>query len=167
MTFAFKYMDEDTENDGNGQKSMVKAFLSLEIWQPLGKLTYVMYLIHFTLVFPWWLKDKESPTYYSEWNELLLIIGIWAIVASIGLVLWFVMERPMANLVTLFLKWMVGGGGGKRENKKKEALLANEEYVHGPPRPVMSTSVNSMNIPNVPDDLIDAVATDMTASDKH
>ena len=107
MTFAFKYMDEDTENDGNGQKSMVKAFLSLEIWQPLGKLTYVMYLIHL-MVLEWWSEDLELPTYYTEWNELLLIIGIWIIVASIGLVLWFVVEKPLNNLVTLFMKCLVG-----------------------------------------------------------
>ena len=75
MTFAFKYMDEDTENTGNGQKSMVKSFLSLEIWQPLGKLTYVMYLIHL-IVYLWWAGDLETPTYYTEWNELLLVLGI-------------------------------------------------------------------------------------------
>merc|ERR1719150_1254878 len=73
MTTAFKYMDEDTENNGNGQKSMIKAFLSLEVWQPLGKLTYVMYLVHL-IVFSWWIGDAETVTYYSEWNELLLII---------------------------------------------------------------------------------------------
>ena len=139
-------MDEDTENTGNGQKSMVKAFLSLEIWQPLGKLTYVMYLIHFTLIFPWWVKDRDLPTYYTVWNELFLVIGIWTVVAIFGLVLWFVMERPMTNLVTLFLKWIVGGA--QRREKRKEIVLLADDGVegrgyypdHGPP--VISGSVN-------------------------
>jgi len=117
MTFAWKYMNEDTENNGNGQKSMVKAFLSLEIWQPLGKLTYVMYLIHYTLIFPWCIGDGDLPTYYSEWNELFLVIGVWTIVASIGFVLWIVMERPLSNLVTVFLQCIAGGG--KRNGTKK------------------------------------------------
>merc|ERR1712087_1080860 len=126
LTFAFKYMNEDTENTGDGQKSVVKAFLSLEIWQPLGKLTYVMYLIHL-MVYTVWISDAENPTYYTEWSELLLVLGVWTIVASLGLVLWFVMERPLANLVTLFLKWIAGGGqSAKREQHREEALLADD-----------------------------------------
>ena len=121
MTFAFKYMDEDTENDGNGQKSMVKAFLSLEIWQPLGKLTYVMYLIHL-IVYMVWMNDIEMPAYYSKWNELLLIIGVWFIVMSIGLVLWFVVEKPLNNMVTMFMGCITGQGRGKQ--MKSEPLLS-------------------------------------------
>merc|ERR1719510_2638996 len=115
MTFAWKYMNEDTENNGKGQKSMVKAFLSLEIWQPLGKLTYVMYLIHI-IVYLWWVGDIEMPTYYTEWNELLLVIGMCFIVASWALVLWFVVETPLNNMVTMFMALITGQGGrGKKK----------------------------------------------------
>merc|ERR1719464_1729653 len=114
MTFAFKYLDEDTENNGNGQKSMVKAFLSLEIWQPLGKLTYVMYLIHI-IIYMWWVGDIEMPTYYTEWSELLLVIGMWFIVASWALVLWFVIETPLNNMVTMFMMMITGQGGGRKK----------------------------------------------------
>ena len=103
MTFAFKYMDEDTENNGNGQKSMVKAFLSLEIWQPLGKLTYTMYLLH-VIVYLWLVGDLETPTYYTEWNEFLVVIGVWFVTAFIGVVLWFVVERPLSNIVSLLME---------------------------------------------------------------
>merc|ERR1719251_696090 len=72
LTFALKYMNDK-------QESMIKAFLSLEIYQGLGKITYLMYLLHL-LVFSWWASDLELPSYYTEWNELLLIIGIWFIV---------------------------------------------------------------------------------------
>merc|ERR1712087_1012102 len=109
LTFAFKYMNEDTENTGDGQKSVVKAFLSLEVWQPLGKLTYVMYLIHL-IVFEWWSEDLEQPSYYSEWNELLLLIGVWFIVAALGLALWIVVETPLNNMVTLLMTCIVGCG---------------------------------------------------------
>merc|ERR550525_348431 len=130
MTFAFKYMDEYKENNGDGQKSMVKAFLSLEIWQPLGKLTYVMYLIHI-IVYLWWLGDLEMPTYYTEWNELILCIGIWFIVASLGLVLWFIVETPLNNMVTMCMGQLIGRSG--RREKKVDPLLANvapQQPVH-------------------------------------
>ena len=123
MTFAFKYLDEDTENNGNGQKSMVKAFLSLEVWQPLGKLTYVMYLVHL-IVYAWWAGDSENPSYYSEWDELLLVIGIWIIVASLGLVLWFVVEKPLNNMVTLFMSLLTGKGGRRSKQMMEPPLLS-------------------------------------------
>merc|ERR1719219_793850 len=127
LTFGWKYMDEDTENNGDGQKSMVKAFLSLEVWQPLGKLTYVMYLIHI-IVYIWWMDDIEMPAYYSEWNELMLCIGVWFIVASLGLVLWFVVEKPLNNMVTMCMARMTGmdrkrGSGVKKLN---EPLLGDD-----------------------------------------
>jgi len=140
MTFAFKYMDEDTENDGNGQKSMVKAFLSLEVWQPLGKLTYVMYLIHL-IVYLWWMADLETPQYYTEWTEFLLVVGIWFVVASCGLVLWFVMEQPMTNMVTMLLKVITGGGkkgGGQpkyEEVKETDHMIPDENSINAAPAP--------------------------------
>ena len=125
MTFAFKYMDEDVENTGNGQKSMVKAFLSLEIWQPLGKLTYVMYLLH-VIVYLWLVGDLETPTYYTEWNEWLVVIGIWFVTALIGLVLWFVVEKPTHNIVSLVMERIMRW----RTKKAKDGhlkLMKNEE----------------------------------------
>ena len=114
-------MDEDKENNGNGQKSMVKTFLSLEIWQPLGKLTFVMYLIHY-IVYLWWQSELETPIYYSDWNEWLLAMGIWATVALWGLLLWFVVEKPLGNMVTMLLALMMGAG-------KKKAVKAKYEPV--------------------------------------
>jgi len=108
---------------------MVKAFLSLEVWQPLGKLTYVMYLVHL-IVFSWWIGDAETVTYYSEWNELLLI-GIWIIVMTIGVVLWFVIEKPLNNMVTLFMELITGKGGRRSKRMVEEPLLVEQE-VHRP-----------------------------------
>merc|ERR1712083_793315 len=94
-----------------------------------GKLTYVMYLIHL-MVYTVWISDAENPTYYTEWSELLLVLGVWTIMGSLGLVLWFVMERPLANLVTLCLKWIAGGGhSAKREQHREEALLADDRVA--------------------------------------
>ena len=126
MTFAFKYMDEDTENTGNGQKSMVKSFLSLEIWQPLGKLTYVMYLIHL-MVMEWYDADLETATYYAIWDELLLVIGFWFITALIGLVLWFVVEKPVNNMVSQCMEKVMrkmGVGVRRKKSSKSKSKVA-------------------------------------------
>merc|ERR1719229_2131904 len=122
MTFAFKYVDEDTENNGNGQKSMVKALLSLEIWQPLNKLCFVMYLVHELMVFDWWQVDSQVPAYYDEWGFVLYSFGFWCITAFAGLILWFVMEKPLANMVTMFMAWILGFGQKRSSNAKYEAV---------------------------------------------
>jgi len=108
---------------------VVKAFLSLEVWQPLGKLTYVMYLLHI-IVYVWWMNDIVMPTYYTVWSELLLVIGIWSIVASLGLVLWFVVEKPLNNMVTLFMSLITGSGRKRRAHFGKEPLLDNGDQPH-------------------------------------
>merc|ERR1719461_655032 len=113
----------DTSQGERGQKSMIKAFLSLEVYQPLGKLTYSMYLLHL-LVLAWWAQDLDFPAYYSVWNEFLLVIGIWFIVATISTVLWFVMEKPISNLVTLLLKALMGGG------QKKKVYQRTSQSMH-------------------------------------
>merc|ERR1719192_1281539 len=122
MTIALKYMNEDTENDGNGQKSMVKALLSLEIWQPLNKLCFVMYLVHELMVFDWWQVDSQVPAYYDEWGFVLNSFGFWCLTAFAGLILWFVMEKPLANMVTMFMAWILGFGQKRSSNAKYEAV---------------------------------------------
>jgi len=122
MTIALKYMNEDTENNGNGQKSMVKALLSLEIWQPLNKLCFVMYLVHELMVFDWWQVDSQVPAYYDEWGFVLYSFGFWCLTAFAGLILWFVMEKPLANMVTMFMAWILGFGQKRSSNSNYEAV---------------------------------------------
>merc|ERR1712113_1203852 len=119
MTFSLKYRD----NLNGASKSMIKSFLSLEIYQPLGKLTYLMYLIHL-IIFAWWALDLELPAYYDEWNELLLVITVWFLTAFFAVILWFFMEKPITNLVNAFLKWITGG----KKKKNKVGLHLDEHY---------------------------------------
>merc|ERR1719384_508134 len=128
MTIAFKYMDEDSKNNGNGQKSMVKALLSLEIWQPLNKLCYIMYLLHELMVFYWWQVDSQVPAYYDEWGFALYSFGFWCLTAFAGLILWFVMEKPLANMVTMFMAWILGFGQ-KRSSKAKYEAVEQQQTV--------------------------------------
>merc|ERR1719206_280635 len=99
LSFALKYKDESS------QRSLIKRFLSLEVYQVLGKLTYLMYLLHL-IIFAWWALDLEMPAYYDEWQELLLVIGVWAITAVLALLLWLTMEKPLGTLTTVLMKWI-------------------------------------------------------------
>lgn len=123
MAFALKYRD-----NSDGSKSIIKSFLSLEIYQPLGKLTYLMYLIHL-IIYAWWALDLELPAYYDEWNELLLVITVWFLTAFFAVILWFFMEKPITNLVNAFLKWITGGN--KQKKKQKDVLDEHYKVLKG------------------------------------
>jgi peptidoglycan/LPS O-acetylase OafA/YrhL len=125
------------------QLSMIKRYLSLEIYQPIGKLTYTMYLIHM-IIFSWWARDLDIPAYYTEWQEILLFIGIWTMVAVFTLILWMFMEKPLGNLATFITKSVAlccKQIGDKRENGNhnqsndnntmmKRELLFTDEAEH-------------------------------------
>merc|ERR1719192_146102 len=91
------------------------------IWQPLNKLCYIMYLLHM-LILVYWLWDIETILYYDEWGFVLNSFGIWFLTALGGLILWFVMEKPMANMVTMFMAWILGFGQKRSSNAKYEAV---------------------------------------------
>jgi len=114
LCFALKYKSDE-------QRSIIKAILSLEVYQPLGKLTYLMYLLHL-IIFAWWALDLEQPPYYTEWSEVLLVIGVWAITAFLSVILWLFMEKPITNLVNAFLKCLTTGKRRKVGDKSEDLL---------------------------------------------
>merc|ERR1712048_1132672 len=76
------------------------------------------------VVLYWWAQELDFPAYYSVWNEWLLVTGIWLITATMSTVLWFVMEKPISNLVTLLLKALMGGG------QKKKVYQRTSQSMH-------------------------------------
>merc|ERR1719499_1138702 len=116
-------MNEDTESNGDGQKSMVKTFLSMEIWQPLCKLTYTMYLVH-VMVMMWYDADLETATYYTVWYEWEILVTVWFSSAIIALVLWFVIEKPLNNMVTLCMSRIMS----LSSRRKKKQSKSNTRY---------------------------------------
>eukprot|EP01083_Nonionella_stella_P062980 163718_1 len=101
LAFAFTFRNTFR----TGRVSMVQTVLSAEIWQPMGKLTYTMYLTHL-VIFMWWIGDLAMPQYYTFWYVFFIFAGIWVITFSISVILWFVMEQPMATMVSLFVQFL-------------------------------------------------------------
>merc|ERR1712087_872685 len=109
-----------------GDASVVKRWLSLSVWQVVGNLTYVMYLVHL-VVLGWWGADVVVPPYYSGWFIMVLFLGVWMVTAMLALFLHLVMEAPINGLVSLGLKKMGKEGcygGKKRKGGKEEQMLA-------------------------------------------
>eukprot|EP01084_Bolivina_argentea_P262731 444424_1 len=99
LAFALRYIDEIERKE----KSIIKQFLSFNIYQPIGKLTYTMYLIHM-IVLSWWSMDTVIPPYYNGWFIAFLFLGVWFLTAMFAFILHMVMESPINSIVTLYLK---------------------------------------------------------------
>ena len=102
----------------NNIYSITNKLLSFEMYQAIGKLTFTMYLIHMPIYY-WWIESTSLPRYYSYWNIILLFCGISALTLFITLILWFIIEKPIANIVTHIINII----SCKNKYKKRESLL--------------------------------------------
>merc|ERR1712013_7986 len=103
-------------------RSLIGTLLSCEIWQPLGKLTYTMYLIHW-MVLTIYYADLETALYYEVWSVLGIFCSVWLVTMFFAMVLWFGMEQPIANLVGLGMKALMArmskkGPSGSNKDRK-------------------------------------------------
>ena len=81
-----------------------------------------MYLIHFP-IYNWWTNDLALPLYYTLWNIILLFAGVSLLTAFFTIILWFVMEKPIANMVTKFIALITC----KKDKKKEDTLRPLKE----------------------------------------
>jgi len=103
-------------------RSLIGTLLSCEIWQPLGKLTFSMYLIHM-MVLTIYYADLEIALYYELWGVLGIFCSVWLVTMLFAMLLWFVMEQPIANLVGLGMKALMArlskkGPSSKNKDRK-------------------------------------------------
>ena len=94
LAFSIRYSRTNT---------IIKQFLSFQIYQTVGKLTYVMYLLHL-LLFEWWAGDTVIPPYYTGWFILLLFFGVWCMTFLSALILHLFMESPINSIISMYLK---------------------------------------------------------------
>ncbi len=122
MSFAFLFRNTLKE----GRISMIHTILSAEIWQPLGKLTYSMYLFHVSII-DWWTESITMTQYYTFWFVIFIFCGFWFLTFISALILWFIMEQPIANVVGLFRKWLSGVNvKSNRKARLHDSAMVNE-----------------------------------------
>eukprot|EP00484_Ammonia_sp_Unknown_P015285 CAMPEP_0197056430 /NCGR_PEP_ID=MMETSP1384-20130603/84570_1 /TAXON_ID=29189 /ORGANISM="Ammonia sp." /LENGTH=789 /DNA_ID=CAMNT_0042490423 /DNA_START=233 /DNA_END=2602 /DNA_ORIENTATION=- len=112
---------------GKHIQSLTNTLLSADIYQPVGKLTYTMYLMHW-LMLQWFFADLNMSTYYQYWWLLSVFAVISMLTMLVAFLLWFLIEQPTANMITLMMKRLVSKcserGGSKHDPKgqKKDDL---------------------------------------------
>lgn len=124
MTFAMRYLDEQ-----NGQKSMIKSFLSVEIWQPLAKLTFLMYMVH-PIVGMWYMKDLDIPWYYSIWSGTAHICTMIAVTAGFSFILYVFMEQPISLFISAAFKRILGRGSKPKPLSRTTSKILREMKHH-------------------------------------
>ena len=86
---------------------MIKSFLSVEIWQPLQKLTFLMYITH-PIIGYWYVKAADIPAYYSIWSGTANICTMVTATAVFSFLLYLFMEQPIALFIYAAFKRILG-----------------------------------------------------------
>merc|ERR1719242_1417187 len=102
MAFSLRFI-------GGYQVSVIKEFLSRDLYQSLSQLTYSGYLVQM-VIFWWWIWDSNDEM-LSVYNDggytLFTTLGMYGLTMSAALILWFVVERPTRNLTNHLIKALV------------------------------------------------------------
>ena len=123
--------DDDDEHEPFWENYMLsKYLLSFECYQPLAKLTFLMYLVHI-LVYDWYIQSLTTTVTYTVWEVLFFFLGTASITFVAALILWHVMERPIANMVTLLMKLIMGGGKGGGGGESRHGNNYNKHAGYG------------------------------------
>ena len=125
----------------NNIYSITNKLLSFEMYQPIGKLTFTMYLLHMPM-YDWWLESKSVPIYYNCWNVILLFCGIAVLTFIFSLILYFIMEKPIANIVTHIINII----SCKNNKTPKESLLPLNAQSKDQRFSVQSNTKNSVSV---------------------
>merc|ERR1712154_119777 len=120
LSFALRYLDEK-----KGQVSLIKGFLSVEIWQPLQKLTFLLYMCH-PIIALWYLKDFDIPFYYSIWNAMMYLAGMVVVTFFLVFFLYVFMEQPISLFISAGMKKLLGGLGKDQAGKKTSTSLRRQ-----------------------------------------
>ncbi len=101
-----------------------------------------MYLIHI-MIYTWYIWDLTRGFHFDAWQVTFLWLGVTLTAAGFTVILWVVMEKPMANIITMLLGLLMGGGKKKKRRGKSQggrpstprqskvaSLLSNDNLKH-------------------------------------
>ena len=84
----------------NGYGGPVNKFLSWKAFTPLGRLTYVIYLIHFTYLMVWSARLRK-PIYYTNLDHTQFYLGVVFSLNLLAFGISLIVEVPLLNLEKL------------------------------------------------------------------
>ena len=105
----------------SGYGGPVDRFLSWKAFMPLSRITYCVYLIHFSLLVLY-VSRMRAPLYYSTFDVILFFFAIIVTVFGIGFVVSITIEASFLNLEKLLFSF------GKKSSK--EPVKSNQADAH-------------------------------------
>eukprot|EP00037_Helgoeca_nana_P021848 m.221096 g.221096 ORF g.221096 m.221096 type:complete len:725 (+) comp25799_c0_seq4:2324-4498(+) len=84
----------------NNNHGIVNRFLSMGIWEPLGKLTYGAYLVHPIIIRAYYYQQVEL-VHYVPFNQFVIFVAMVVISYGVAAILWLIVELPFASLTKL------------------------------------------------------------------
>lgn len=84
----------------HGSGGPINNFLSLSAWQPLSRLSYCIYLVHYDLI-GLIMGSVKTPPYFSEISAIQNFISIFVLAAFIAIPLVLAFELPIDSIVKL------------------------------------------------------------------
>eukprot|EP00038_Savillea_parva_P010749 m.192514 g.192514 ORF g.192514 m.192514 type:complete len:712 (+) comp18666_c0_seq1:203-2338(+) len=84
----------------NNNHGYVNRFLSLGIWEPLGKLTYGAYLVHPIIIRAYYYQ-QVMLVHYVPFNQFVIFVAMVVISYGVAALLWLLVELPFASLTKL------------------------------------------------------------------
>ncbi|XP_058814371.1 nose resistant to fluoxetine protein 6-like [Topomyia yanbarensis] len=82
----------------NGYGSVLDSFLSWAVWQPVARLSYCMYLIHYVVIMVTFEAVTRQPFHFSAINVQYIMLGVVGLSAAASLVWTLFIERPCVAL---------------------------------------------------------------------
>ena len=92
----------------HGYGGPVNRFLSWKAFVPLSRLTYVVYLIHFTYLMVWSARLRK-PIYYTDLDHVQFYLGAVFGLNLLAFAISLTIEAPLMNLEKItFNRFMIG-----------------------------------------------------------
>ncbi|KAL9695310.1 hypothetical protein quinque_014595 [Culex quinquefasciatus] len=90
----------------NGYGSLLNDLFSWTFWQPLAKLSYCMYLLHFVVIMVTFGGALRQPFYFSEINLQYVTLGVVGLSVVVSLLWTLFIERPFIALERNVRMWI-------------------------------------------------------------
>merc|ERR1719458_1714259 len=113
---------------------LVDRFLSWGVFQPLAKISYMMYLVHITVINNLFLYTRTYSMEHNNFSQTTQFIGIVAVSFAISLVFTLTFEAPFMHLQKLLVGELMRGGKKSKKTDKvtevKTDVKANGQNGH-------------------------------------
>ncbi|KAK4324809.1 hypothetical protein Pmani_004576 [Petrolisthes manimaculis] len=113
-----------------GYGGMVNGFLSHPCWQPLSRLTYIIYLLSLSMQYAVY-SNTRIDYYFTHINKVVETVGVLAVILPIATLLSLLVEAPIIGLEKLLLN-PGRGQVNKIEITNPEVLIIQEKLPNDP-----------------------------------